>query len=157
MQSDRIYYEIFSWYGWSHSTETHLTSLKSAWMYLFASATSHLDFAYERSVTSSRHEGTPAWTKAKPSSSGRSHWKTYQPAEAQIYHSCVELAIFIVKDSVQVKFNFKYTAMSTSFSPREANDADLAQFDFTRLVSHKQWHVHFRALGWRRLRHLPSR
>ena len=52
---------------------------------------------HERSVASLGHEGTPAWTKAKPSSSRRSHRKTYRPAEARIYHSCVKLAIFIVK------------------------------------------------------------
>ena len=62
---------------------------------------------HERSVTSwSAHEGTPAWTKAKPSSSRRSHRKTYRPAEARIYHSCVELAIFIGKGSVHIKFSF---------------------------------------------------
>ena len=48
---------------------------------------------HERSVTSSGHEGTPAWTKAKPSSSRRSHRKTYRPS------------IFIGKDSVHKKFN----------------------------------------------------
>ena len=46
-----------------------------------------------------------AWTKAKPSSSRWSHRKTYQPAVARIYHSCVELAIFIGKDSVPLKFS----------------------------------------------------
>ena len=61
---------------------------------------------HERSVTSSAHEGTPAWTKAKPSSSRRSHQKTYRPAEERIYHSCVELAIFIGKGSVHLKFSF---------------------------------------------------
>ena len=40
------------------------------------------------------HEGTPAWTKAKPSWSGRSHWKTYRPVQVRIYTICVELAIF---------------------------------------------------------------
>ena len=30
--------------------------------YLFTFATSHLKFAHSRHVTSSRHEGTPAWT-----------------------------------------------------------------------------------------------
>ena len=62
---------------------------------------------HERSVTSSGDEGTPAWTKAKSSSSRRSHRKTYRPAEAQIYHSCVELAIFIGKGSVHLKFSFE--------------------------------------------------
>ena len=61
---------------------------------------------HERSVTSSAHEGTPAWTKAKPSSSRRSHRKTYRPAEARIYHNCVELAIFVGKGSVHLKFSF---------------------------------------------------
>ena len=72
-QSDRIYYEIFSRYGWSHSSETHLTPRKSVRVCFFTYGTSHLKFAHERSVTSSGHEGTPAWTKAKPSSSKRSH------------------------------------------------------------------------------------
>ena len=61
---------------------------------------------HEPSVTSSGHEGTPAWTKAKPSSSRRSHRKMYRPAEVRIYHSCVELAIFIEKGSVHLKFSF---------------------------------------------------
>ena len=59
------------------------------------------------SVTSSGHEGTPAWTKAKSSPGRRSHRKTYRPAEARIYHSCVELAIFIRKGSVHLKFSFE--------------------------------------------------
>ena len=41
--------------------------LKSVRIYLFTSATSHLKFARERRILSSGHEGTPAWTKAKPS------------------------------------------------------------------------------------------
>ena len=52
---------------------------------------------------------------------------------------------------------FKHTTWSTSLSPREADDAGLAQFDFTRSVSHKNWHAHFRDWEWRRLRHLPPR
>ena len=61
---------------------------------------------HERSVTSLAHEATPAWTKAKTSSSRRSHRKTYRPDEARIYHSCVKLAIFIGKGSVHLKFSF---------------------------------------------------
>ena len=53
------------------------------------------------------HETTPAWTKAKPSSSRRSHRKPYRPAEARTYHSCVELAIFIGKGGVHLKFSFE--------------------------------------------------
>ena len=89
---------------------------------------------HERSVTSSGHEGTPAWTKAKPSLSRRSHRKTYRPPEARIYHSCVE------QDSVHLKFNSacKHTAWSTSLSPRVADDAGLGQFDCTRPVSRKK-------------------
>ena len=67
------------------------------WIPLFISATSHLKFAHEHHGA---HEGTPAWTKAKPSSSGRSHLKTYRPVQVRIYTTCVELAIFVVKDSV---------------------------------------------------------
>ena len=70
--------------------------LKSVRIPLFTSARLHLKFAHKRIVTSSGHEGTPAWTKAKPSLS--IHRKTYRPAEARIYHSCVELAIFIGKE-----------------------------------------------------------
>ena len=69
---------------------------------------------WNSSVTSSAHEGTPAWTKAKPSSSRRTHRKTYRPAEARIYHSCVELAIFIGKGSVHMKFRF-WTHHMTNF------------------------------------------
>ena len=53
------------------------------------------------------HEGTPAWTKAKPSSSGRSHLKTYRPVQVRIYTICVELAIVVRKDSVPQKFSFE--------------------------------------------------
>ena len=47
------------------------------------------------------------WTKPKSSSSRRSHRKTYRSADARIYHSCVELAIFIGKGSVHLKFSFE--------------------------------------------------
>ena len=66
--------------------------------YDITSATSHLKFERaraERHVTGTR--GNSRLKKAKPSSSRRSHRKTYRPAEARIYHSCVELAIFIGK------------------------------------------------------------
>ena len=53
------------------------------------------------------HKTTPAWTKAKPSSSRRSHRKPYRPAEARTYHSCVKLAIFIGKGGVHLKFSFE--------------------------------------------------
>ena len=110
-------------------------------IYLFTSATSHLKFAHERSVTSSRHEGTPTWTKAKPSSR-RSHRKTYRTAEARIYHNCVELAIFIGKVSVHLTFNFLTHRMiyfvGQDKSPRETDDAVLTPFDFTGSVSRKK-------------------
>ena len=51
--------------GWSHSTETHFTPMKSTGSCLLTWETSHLKFAHERCVKSSRspdHEGTPAWT-----------------------------------------------------------------------------------------------
>ena len=51
----------------------------------------------------------------------------------------------------------KHTAWSTLLPPREADDAGLAQFDFTRPVSRKNWHAHFRDWGWRRLRYLRPR
>ena len=109
-----------------HVIHVHLTSLKSVRICLFTSATSHLTFAHERSVTSSGHEGTPAWTRAKPSSSRRSHRKIYRPAEARIYHNCVELAIFIGKDSVHLKFSFQTHTMinfvvATSYNNRWAS------------------------------------
>ena len=78
--------------------------------YLFTSATSHLKFARaraERHVTGTR--GNSCLKKAKPSSIRRSHRKTNQPAEAWIYRSCVELAIFIGKGSVHLKFSFLNT------------------------------------------------
>ena len=40
--------------GWSHSTETHFTPMKSTGSCLFTWETSHLKFAHERCVTSSR-------------------------------------------------------------------------------------------------------
>ena len=42
---------------------------------------------------------------------------------------------------------FKHTAWSTSLSPREADDAGLAQFDFTHPVSRKNKHAHFSTEG----------
>ena len=60
-------------HNWSDSTETHFVALKSMGIQLFTSATSHLKFKHERCVMSSEDEGTPAWTKAKSSSSRRSH------------------------------------------------------------------------------------
>ena len=42
---------------------------------------------------------------------------------------------------------FKHTAWSTSLSPRAADDAGLVQFDFTRSVSRKNYHAHFRDRG----------
>ena len=83
-----------------YSTETLFMALKSMGIPLFTSATSHLKFAHEWCVTSSEHEGTPGWTKAKLSSSRRSHYTTYRPVQVQIYIVCVELAIFVGKDSV---------------------------------------------------------
>ena len=85
-----------SWRPWNQRGSICLHLRRHIW-------NSHV---HERCVTSSAHEGTPAWTKAKPSSSRRSHRKTYRPAEARIYHSCVELAIFIGKGSVHLKFSF---------------------------------------------------
>ena len=108
-------------------------------IYLFTSATSHWNsHVHERSVTSSGHEGTPTWTEAKPSSSRRSHRKTYRLAEARIYHGCVELVIFIGRTVCIWNSACKHTAWSTSLSPRVADDAGLAQLDFTRPVSRKQ-------------------
>ena len=43
--------------GWSHSTETHFTPMKSTGSCLFTWETSHLKFAHERCVTSSRSRG----------------------------------------------------------------------------------------------------
>ena len=69
------------------SGDTQFTAKKSMRLSVFTSATSHLKLAYEWCVTSSEHEGTSACTKTKPSSSGRSHWKTYRPVPARIHHS----------------------------------------------------------------------
>ena len=52
---------------------------------------------------------------------------------------------------------FKHTAWSTLLSPWEADDAGLAQFDFTGSASRKNRHAHFRDRGWRRLRYFPPR
>ena len=66
-------------------------AIKSMVIAMFTSATSHLKFAQERCVTSSEHEGPPAWTRTKPSPSRQSHWNTYRPHQARIYHNGVEL------------------------------------------------------------------
>ena len=96
---------MLSRHGWPNSFETRVMALKSMGIPLFTSATSRLKFAHERCVSSSEHEGTPAWAKAKPSPSRRSHWKTYRPVQLRIYIVCVELAIFVGKDSVPKKFS----------------------------------------------------
>ena len=57
----------------------------------FTSATSHLEFANERGVMSSEYDG--------PS-------KTYWPAQAWMYHRCMELAIVLGKDSRNSDFNY---------------------------------------------------
>ena len=70
------------------------------------------DVAFEIRARAVRHgitehtRGTPAWTKANPSSSGRSHYKTYRPVQVRIYTIYVELAIFVRKDSVPQKCSF---------------------------------------------------
>ena len=68
------------------------------------------DVTFEIRTRAERHvigtRGNSRRRKAKPSSSRRSHRKTYRPAEARIYHSCVELAIFIGKGSVHMEFSF---------------------------------------------------
>ena len=104
-QSNWTYHEMLSRHGWPDSTETHFMALKSMGIPLFTSVTSHLIFAHERCVTSSEHEGTLAWTKAKPSSSRRSHQKTYLPVQVRIHIVFVELAIFVGKDSVPQNFS----------------------------------------------------
>ena len=66
-------------------------------IYLYTFATSHLKFARaraERHVIGTR--GNSRLNKGQTFIK-RSHRKTYQPAEARIYHSCVELTILIGK------------------------------------------------------------
>ena len=156
-QSDRIYYETFPRCSWSHSTETHLTPLKSVRIYLFTSATSHLKFARELSVMSSGQEGTPAWSKAKFTKQAIP-LKTYRPAEAQIYHNCVELVIFHWDGQWAYEMQLSNTPHD-QLRCRQADDAGLAQFDYTCSVSRKIWHTYFRDRDrrWKRLRYLPPR
>ena len=89
-----------------------------------------------RTSESSGHD-SPAWTKAQPSPSRRSHRNTNRPAEARIYHNRVELVISMERTVCIWNSNFKHTAWPTSLTPREADDAGLAQFDFTGSVSRK--------------------
>ena len=110
---------MLSRHGWPDSTETHFMALKSMEIALFTSATSHLNFAHERCLMSSKHEGTPAWTKAKPSSSRRSHLKAYRPVKIWIYIACVELVFFVGKDRVPQKFSW-----STAVSPSDSRHSD---------------------------------
>ena len=112
---------------------------------------------HERSGASSAHEGTPAWTKAKPSSSRRSHRKTYRPAEARIYHSCVELAIFIGKGCVHLKFSFRTHRMINFVVATRSRWGRSGVVRFHTLRLRKNYHAHFRDRGWRRLRYLPPR
>ena len=48
-----MYHGMLSQHGWSYSTETHFTALKSMGIPLFTSPISHLKFAHMRCVTSS--------------------------------------------------------------------------------------------------------
>ena len=82
-------------------TRNAFTHLKSMQICLFTSATSHLTFAHETSVTSSEHhehEGTPAWTKVEPSSSRRSHWKHIDISVVEMRHliACVTLCVSVL-------------------------------------------------------------
>ena len=112
-----------------------------------------------RTSGASRHRDTRDQRPNSPCR--RSRWKTYRPAEARIYHSCVELRTchFIAMDSGHLNqlLNTSQIMLSTLLLPREADDAGLAQFDFTPSVSSKNWLAHFRNRGWRRLRYLPPR
>ena len=113
--------------------------------------TSHLKF-----VTSSGHEGTPAWTKAKPSSSRRSYRKTYRPAEARIYHSCVEH--FHRKGQCASEIQL----LNTPHDHLRCRHGKQMTRVWHSSISHaqspeKNWHAHFRDRGWRRLPYLPSR
>ena len=102
-----------------------------------------------------KFKGTPAWTKAISSSSGRSNWKKYRSDEAWIYR-CVEHAILVGEDSAQQKCSFK----AHPYDQRrccQADDASRVLFIFTRSVSRKNWNVYFHDRGWRRLRYLPTK
>ena len=57
MSRNRYVLECIHRRGWSHSTETHFTPMKSTGSFLFTWETSHLKFAHERCVTSSRSRG----------------------------------------------------------------------------------------------------
>ena len=116
-ESDWMCYLMFSWYGSVYSTETHFVCLKSMRIPMFTSANLHLKFVHSQCVMSSENRGTPAWIKAKAVSSSWSQWETYWPVQARIYHTCVELAIFVGRTVCDWNSTFKHTAWSTTLSP----------------------------------------
>ena len=62
----------------------------------------------------------PLFTKTKRSSK-RSHWKAYKLVQARIYYSCVELSIFVGKDSLEPTFSFQtphnYVVVAKQMAP----------------------------------------
>ena len=66
-------------------------------------------FVYTCDVTFGFRARAEAWSKAITSPSRRSHWKKYRPAEARIYHNCVEVAILIGMGSGHLKFRWDNT------------------------------------------------
>ena len=112
---------------------------------------------HERSVTSSEHEGTPAWTKAKPSSSRRSHRKHTELLKHG-YLIVVQNLPFLLERTVCIYNSaFKHTAWSTSLSPRKADDARVWRSSISHAQSPAKTSTRIFATGWRRLRYLPPR
>ena len=125
----------------------------SANLFYICNVTFKIGARAERHVIGTR--GNSRLKKAKPSSSRRSHRKTYRPAEARMYHKCVELAIFIREDSVHLKLNF--------LTHRMINFVVATGCRWPRPCSISHAHSPaklaraFSRLGWRWLRYLPPR
>ena len=85
------------------------------------------------------HEGTPALTNAKPSSSKQSHYKP-TCSSTDIYHNCVEPTIFVGKDNLRQNFSFLTHHVIYDDVARRGHRSDAIWT--TRSASHKLVHAH---------------
>ena len=100
-----INHEILWWHGWPDSTETHITALKSTGILLFTSVTSHFNLRTSGVWYHQKTREFPLKQKLNLYQVG-DPIKRHTDLFKYRYINCVELAIFIGKDSVQQKLNF---------------------------------------------------
>ena len=104
----------------------------------------HIWNSHERCVTSSEHEGIPAWTKGKPSSS------------TDIYRMC-RTRHFRWKGQCATEIQLLNTPHDRRCCRHASDDATLMQFDWHALFPGKNWRMHFCHRGWGRQRYMPPR